>query len=134
MRINEKSYHFFRINWQKGNIKFYSSTQYDFHVNRCERRIFASNKKRIVRDCLNQCKMPDPRFLVDFIGVGGGRYSNEGCVKLAVKKVILQTFFSCMHKISKIWIYHTDQFTLGINKYKLSPNRSRAVFYHYIKR
>ena len=44
----EKSYNFFRANQQKANLKFYSWTQHDFRVNRCDWRILVGNE-----NCLN---------------------------------------------------------------------------------
>ena len=43
----ESSYNFFRANQEKGNINFYSWTQYDFNVNRCDWRILACDEKNI---------------------------------------------------------------------------------------
>ena len=51
------SYHFFSANQQKVVSKFFSWTQHEFCVNRCDWRILAGNEKRIGKDCLNRGKI-----------------------------------------------------------------------------
>ena len=47
-------YNFFRTNQQNGNFKFYSWTQHNFHVNRCDWHILPPSEKEIAPDCLNR--------------------------------------------------------------------------------
>ena len=55
----EKLYHIFQANQQRTNLKFYSRTQCESHMNRYDWPILAGNEKRIVRDCLNRSVVPE---------------------------------------------------------------------------